>query len=63
MISVVVKENESVERAMKRFKKRVEQVGLYREVRGRGAYVKPSVRRRSQRLRALHQQRTLNLED
>lgn len=43
MTKVTVRDGESVERAIKRFKRKVEQAGILKEVRKREHYVKPSV--------------------
>lgn len=44
MTKVTVRDGESVERAIKRFKRKVEQAGILKEVRKREHYVKPSVK-------------------
>ena len=44
MTKVSVRDGESVERAIKRFKRKVEQAGILKEVRKREHYLKPSVR-------------------
>ena len=49
---VKVKENESFEQAMKRFKKQCEKAGLMYELRKREHYEKPSVRRKKKTLAA-----------
>ena len=46
MPMVKVKENESVEIAMKRFKKQVEKAGILTELRRREFYDKPSIRKK-----------------
>ena len=46
MTKIAVREGEAVERAIKRFKCKVEQAGILKEVRKREHYVKPSVRRK-----------------
>ncbi len=46
MTKVAVKEGESIERALKRFKRKVEQSGVLKEVRKREHYVKPSVKKK-----------------
>ncbi len=46
MSLVKVKENESFEAAMRRFKKQCEKAGVLSEVRRRAYYDKPSVRRK-----------------
>lgn len=56
MISVNVKENESVEKALKRFKKKFERAGVMREVRGRTYFEKPSVQRRTEVKKAAYRQ-------
>jgi small subunit ribosomal protein S21 len=43
---VEVKKDESFEAALRRFKKKIEQEGILREVRERKHYEKPSERRR-----------------
>ncbi|MDX1285726.1 MAG: 30S ribosomal protein S21 [Draconibacterium sp.] len=57
MIVVNVKENESIDRALKRFKKKFERTGVLKELRSRGHYEKPSVRRRNVKLRAAYRQK------
>ena len=43
---VVVKEGEPFEKALKRFKKKVEAAGILKEVRRREHYLKPSIRKK-----------------
>ena len=49
---VKIKENESFEGAMKRFKKQCEKAGLMYELRRREHYEKPSVRRKKKAIAA-----------
>ncbi len=49
---VKIKENESFEGAMKRFKKQCEKAGLMYEMRRREHYEKPSVRRKKKAIAA-----------
>jgi len=62
MLIVNVKENESIDKALKRFKKKFEKTGILKELRARTAFEKPSVRRRTQIIRAAYreQQRLLS---
>ena len=46
MAEIKVKDNESLDRAIKRFKRQCTRAGVIAEVRKREAYVKPSVKRR-----------------
>ncbi len=46
MVGVIVKEEESVDSALKRFKKKCEKSGVLMEMKRRERYEKPSVRRK-----------------
>lgn len=46
MSEVEIRKDESFESALRRFKKKIEQEGILREVRDRKHYEKPSERRR-----------------
>jgi len=52
MIKIPVKEGESIERALKRLKRKTDRTGIIKEVRTRKAYFKPSVIRRQQLIKA-----------
>ena len=52
MTGVRVKENESFESAIKRFKKQCEKAGILSDVKKREHYEKPSVRRKKKALAA-----------
>ena len=56
MLVITIKENESIDKALKRFKKKFERTGVLRELRRRSAFVKPSVARRNQVIRAVYKQ-------
>ena len=57
MIQVNVKENESIERALKRFKKKFEKAGVIKELRGRQHFVKPSIKKRQEVIRAAYREK------
>ena len=57
MIVVNVKENESIDKALKRFKKKFEKTGVLKELRSRTSYEKPSVRRRNEVIRAIYREK------
>ncbi|MFN8397265.1 MAG: 30S ribosomal protein S21 [Bacteroidia bacterium] len=46
MLLIKVKEGETIDRALRRYKKKFEKTGILREVRARMYYVKPCVERR-----------------
>jgi len=56
MLLVKVKDNESIDKALKRFKKKFEQTKVLRQVRARAYYIKPSVERRTRRIKAAYKQ-------
>jgi small subunit ribosomal protein S21 len=56
MIIVNIKEGESLDRALKRFKKKFEKTGVLRELRARQAYEKKSITRRTQVKKAIYKQ-------
>ena len=57
MLIVNVKENESIDRALKRFKKRFEKTRVLKELRTRTHYTKPSIRRRDELIKARYIQK------
>ena len=63
MIIINVKENESIDRALKRFKKKFEKTGVLRELRSRTAFEKPSVSNRTMRLKAAYKQKMFAKEN
>lgn len=63
MIVVNVKENESIEKALKRFKKKFDKTGVIRELRSRQHFEKPSVTRRSEVIRAAYRQKMRDMEN
>ena len=48
MLVINIKENESIDKALKRFKKKFEKTGVLKELRSRTAFEKPSVTRRNE---------------
>ncbi|WKZ59448.1 MAG: 30S ribosomal protein S21 [Cyclobacteriaceae bacterium] len=57
MLVVNIKENESIDKALKRFKKKFEKTGVLKELRSRTSFEKPSVRRRNEIIRAAYRER------
>lgn len=57
MIIVNVKENESIDKALKRFKKKFERTGVLKELRSRTAFEKPSISRRKEKISAAYRQK------
>jgi len=57
MIVINVKENESIDKALKRFKKKFERTGVLKELRSRQQFEKPSVSNRNQKIKAAYKQK------
>ena len=53
MVGIVVSENEPIDRAIKRFKKKYERSGVLKEFKKRAYFSKPSVKKRMKRLKAI----------
>lgn len=62
MIVVSVKEGETIERALKKLKRKFEKTGVVKEMRNRQKFTKPSVIRREQRLKAIYVQQLRSKE-
>jgi small subunit ribosomal protein S21 len=62
MIIINVKDSETIDRALKRYKRKQQKIGIIKELRRRKQFVKPSVRRRSELLKAVYRQKNFNAE-
>ncbi len=63
MIIVQVKDGESIEKALKKFKRKFEKTGVVRELRSRQAFEKPSVTNRKKMMKAVYVQQLRSNED
>lgn len=54
MVIINVKEGESIDRALKRYKRRHRDAQVVKELRKRKEFIKPSVRKRNQTLKAAY---------
>ncbi len=57
MLIVAVKEGESIEKALKKFKKKFEKTGVVKELRNRKNFEKPSITNRQTRIKAIYKQK------
>ncbi len=60
MLVVEVKDSESIDRALKRYKRKYQNVGILKELRNRKFYTKPSIRRRNEILKASYKLKKLS---
>jgi small subunit ribosomal protein S21 len=57
MLIIPVKEGESIERALKKYKKKFEKTGVVKELRRRQQFTKPSILDREVKLRAVYREK------
>jgi len=63
MLKIDIKDNEAVDKALKRFKKKFEKTGVVKELRSRQAFEKPCVRRRQQMIRAAYREKMQQVQE
>jgi small subunit ribosomal protein S21 len=56
MLLVAVKEGESIEKALKKFKKKFEKTGVVKQLRSRKNFEKPSITKRQTKIKAVYKQ-------
>ncbi|MBL8004383.1 MAG: 30S ribosomal protein S21 [Candidatus Kapabacteria bacterium] len=62
MVGVTIQSNESIDRALRRFKKKYERSGVLREFKKRTFFVKPSIEKRLARMKAVRRQHRIVME-
>ena len=62
MLIVQVKEGDTIEKALKMFKKKFEKTVVVKQLRARKQFTKPSVRRREEIIKAVYKQKLQNGE-
>ncbi|MBC8488904.1 MAG: 30S ribosomal protein S21 [Bacteroidetes bacterium] len=63
MIIIPVKEGESIDRALKKYKRKFEKTGVVKELRERQKFTKPSVLKREEKLKAIYIQQIKQQEE
>ena len=56
MLLLNLKENDTIDKALKKYKKKFERTGVVKELRDRQQFTKPSVKRRKQIIKARYKQ-------
>lgn len=59
MLIVEVKDGESIDRALKKYKRKFDQAGILKQLRARKHFTKPSIKRRSEILKAAYRQKLI----
>ncbi|PJA96651.1 MAG: 30S ribosomal protein S21 [Ignavibacteriales bacterium CG_4_9_14_3_um_filter_34_10] len=52
MVGIILSETENIDKALKRFKKKYERSGVLKEYKKRAFFVKPSIEKRLERIKA-----------
>ncbi|MFA7360262.1 MAG: 30S ribosomal protein S21 [Candidatus Kapaibacterium sp.] len=63
MIKVIIQDTESLDKALKRFKKKYEKAGILKEFRRRQFFVKPSVDKKMNKERAIRKSKRIVEEE
>jgi len=62
VVGIIIQDNEPIDRALRRFKKKYERAGILREFRRRTAYEKPSITNKMRLQRAARRQKMMQEE-
>jgi small subunit ribosomal protein S21 len=62
MLIIPIKEGENIEKALKKYKKKFEKTNVMKQLRARKEFLKPSVTKRQQIIRAVYKQHLISLE-
>ncbi|MCH8331439.1 MAG: 30S ribosomal protein S21 [Bacteroidetes bacterium] len=60
MLIIDIRDSESLDKALKKYKKKFEKAGVLKELRSRQAYIKKSIRKRTQILKARYREQMMN---
>ncbi len=63
LIKVIIQDTESLDKALKRFKKKYEKAGILKEFRRRQFFVKPSVEKKMNKERAIRKSKRIVEEE
>ncbi len=62
MLIISIKEGENIDRTLKRYKKKFDMTGVSKQLRNRKQFVKPSVARRTELMKAAYKLKKANSE-
>jgi small subunit ribosomal protein S21 len=63
MVGIMIQENENIDRAIRRFKKKYERSGILKEVKKRSYFTKPSVKKRMEKIKAVRRAHRTMMEE
>ncbi len=63
MVGIIIGDNEPIDRAIRRFKKKYERSGVLKEFKKRAFFTKPSVKKRMKKMKAIRRNQRAMLEE
>jgi len=63
VVGITIQENENVDKAIRRFKKKYERSGVLKEVKRRSYFTKPSVEKRMKKIKAVRRAYRQRMEE
>jgi small subunit ribosomal protein S21 len=63
MLIIDIRDGENIDKALKRYKRKFQNAGTMRQVRARREFVKPSVKRRDEILKAVYKEQVIREEE
>jgi small subunit ribosomal protein S21 len=63
LVGIILNENEPIDRALKRFKKKYERSGVLKEFKKRTFFTKPSVKKRMKKVKAIRRSQRADAEE
>ena len=63
MVGIIIGDNEPIDKAIRRFKKKYERSGVLKEFKKRTFFTKPSVKRRMKKVKAIRRAQRAMLEE
>ena len=63
MLIIEVKDNESIDKALKKYKRKYDRTGVMRKLRSKQYFVKNSINIRQEKIKAIHKQKLASKEE
>jgi small subunit ribosomal protein S21 len=62
LVGIIIQENEAIDKAIKRFKKKYERSGVLKEFKKRTFFTKPSIKKRMKKVKAIRRAQRFSTE-
>jgi small subunit ribosomal protein S21 len=62
LVGIIIQENEAIDKAIKRFKKKYERSGVLKEFKKRTFFTKPSIKKRMKKVKAIRRAQRFSSE-